>query len=147
MLFRSAREMGAMETINSTKCTDLIEHIKTLTHGGAHVSVDAFGSQTTCFNSIGNLRKRGKHIQVGLMTGEHQHPKVPMDRVLANELEIIGSHGMQAFKYPEMLEMIKNGKLNPQKLIERTITLEESTTALPKMDRFDNIGILVINSF
>ena len=81
------------------------------------------------------------------MTGDHQHPKVPMDKVLANELEIIGSHGMQAFKYPEMLEMIINGKLNPKKLIERTITLEESTSALPKMDRFENKGILVINSF
>ncbi|MCK5210159.1 MAG: zinc-binding dehydrogenase, partial [Cyclobacteriaceae bacterium] len=134
-------------TINTTKCPNLIEHIKTITHGGAHVSVDALGSQTTCFNSIDNLRKRGKHIQVGLMTGDHQHPKVPMDKVLANELEIIGSHGMQAFKYPEMLEMIINGKLNPQKLIERTITLEESTSALPRMDRFENIGILVINSF
>jgi alcohol dehydrogenase len=81
------------------------------------------------------------------MTGAHQHPKVPMDKVLANELEIIGSHGMQAFKYPEMLDMIKNGKLMPQKLIERTISLEESTSALPNMDRFENKGILVINSF
>jgi alcohol dehydrogenase len=142
-----AREMGAMATINATTSPNIIEHIKTLSHGGAHVSVDALGSQSTCFNSIANLRKRGKHIQVGLMTGEHQHPKVPMDKVLANELEIIGSHGMQAFKYPEMLDMIKRGKLKPQNLIERTITLEESTSALTKMDSFENKGILVINSF
>lgn len=142
-----AREMGAIATVNAMKCPDLIEHIKTITHGGAHVSVDALGSQATCFNSIANLRKRGKHIQVGLMTGEHAHPIIPMDKVVANELEIIGSHGMQAFKYPEMLEMIKNGKLDPRKLIERTISLEESTTALPRMDRFENKGVLVINSF
>lgn len=142
-----AREMGAMATINATTSPNIIEHIKTLSHGGAHVSVDALGSQSTCFNSIANLRKRGKHIQVGLMTGEHQHPKVPMDKVLANELEIIGSHGMQAFKYPEMLDMIKRGKLKPQNLIERTITLEEATSALTKMDSFENKGILVINSF
>lgn len=142
-----AREMGAMATINATTSPNIIEHIKTLSHGGAHVSVDALGSQSTCFNSIANLRKRGKHIQVGLMTGEHQHPKVPMDKVLANELEIIGSHGMQAFKYPEMLDMIKQGKLKPQNLIERSITLEESTSALTNMDSFENKGILVITSF
>jgi alcohol dehydrogenase len=70
-----------------------------------------------------------------------------MDKVLANELEIIGSHGMQAFKYPEMLDMIKRGKLKPQNLIEKTITLEESTSALTRMDSFENKGILVINSF
>ena len=142
-----ALEMGAVATVNSAKTTDVVEHIKTLTHGGAHVSADAFGSQSTCYNSIANLRKRGKHIQVGLMTGEHRHPKIPMDKVIASELEILGSHGMQAFKYPQMLEMIKNGKLNPQKLIGKTITLEESVTALPRMDRFENRGILVINSF
>jgi alcohol dehydrogenase len=142
-----AKELGAIATINANKSTDIIDQVKSLTHGGAHVSVDAIGSQPTCFNSIANLRKRGKHIQVGLMTGDHRHPKVPMDQVLANELEIIGSHGMQAYKYPEMLKMINDGKLNPQKLIERTITLEESTTELPNMDRFENKGVLVINSF
>lgn len=142
-----AKEIGAFATINAVKSPDIIEHIMTLTNGGAHVSIDALGSQTTCFNSINNLRKRGKHIQVGLMTGKHRHPKVPMDKVLANELEIIGSHGMQAFKYPEILDMIKNGKLHPQKLIERTITLEESTIALPEMNKFESKGVLVINSF
>lgn len=142
-----AKEIGAFATINAVKSPDIIEHIMTLTNGGAHVSVDALGSQTTCFNSINNLRKRGKHIQVGLMTGKHRHPKVPMDKVIANELEIIGSHGMQAFKYPEILDMIKNKKLHPQKLIERTITLEESTIALPEMNKFESKGVLVINSF
>jgi len=142
-----AKEMGAVTTINATQTNDVVGHIKSLTNGGAHVSVDALGSQSTCFNSVSNLRKRGKHIQVGLMTGNHQHPKIPMDEVLANELEIIGSHGMQAFKYPKMLEMIKNGKLHPEKLIEKTITLEESTIALPNMDKFENKGVLVISSF
>ena len=142
-----AQEMGASITINATNKNDIVEHIKSLTNGGAHVSVDALRSQITCFNSISNLRKRGKHIQVGLMTGNHQHPKVPMDKVVENELKIIGSHGMQAYKYPEMLEMIKSGKLNPEKLIEKTISLEEATIALPNMNKFENKGILVINSF
>jgi alcohol dehydrogenase len=70
-----------------------------------------------------------------------------MDLVIANELEILGSHGMQAFKYPEMLEMIKAGRLSPEKLIERTISLEESVRILPEMNQFKNSGITVINSF
>lgn len=142
-----ARELGAVATINASTSADVVEQVRTLTHGGAHVSLDALGSQTTCFNSIANLRKRGKHVQVGLMTGSHQHPNIPMDQVLANELEILGSHGMQAYKYPELLEMIRNGRLRPDKLIERTISLQEATTALPAMDTFENKGVLVINSF
>ena len=142
-----AKELGAFATVNGTNNSNIIEEIKDLTNGGAHVSLDALGSQTTCFNSIANLRKRGKHIQIGLMTGDHQHPTVPMDKVLANELEIIGSHGMQAHKYPEMLDMIKNGKLRPEKLIGKTISLEEATILLPNMNKFEGIGISVIDSF
>jgi len=141
-----AKALGATHTINASH-QDVIGTIKELTSGGVHVSLDALGSQETCFNSIANLRKRGKHIQVGLMTGNHQHPKIPMDRVLADELEIIGSHGMQAFRYSEMLQMIKNGQLQPEKLIERTISLQEAATALPEMNNFNNKGVLVINTF
>lgn len=142
-----ARELGATHTVDAARCEDVVSEIKSLSQGGAHVSLDALGSQQTCFNSVANLRKRGKHIQVGLMTGDHRHPRVPMDLVVANELEILGSHGMQAFRYADMLEMIQIGKLHPHKLIERTITLEEAAPALPAMDRFEQRGVLVINQF
>ncbi|MDU8885029.1 zinc-dependent alcohol dehydrogenase family protein [Yeosuana sp. MJ-SS3] len=142
-----AKKLGAISTINGFNNPHIVEQVKSLTKGGAHVSMDALGSATTCFNSIANLRKRGRHIQVGLMTGGHTNAKVPMDKVLANELKIIGSHGMQAYKYPELLEMIKNGKLHPEKLIEKTISLEESTQALPNMNKFDHKGVWLIDSF
>ena len=140
------RQLGANATINA-KNNNVVEAIKDITKGGAHVSMDALGSEITCLNSIASLKKRGKHIQVGLMTGSHKHLNIPMDRILADELEIIGSHGMQAHKYPEMLKMIVDGKLHPEKLIEKTITLEEAIIALPNMNKFQNKGVLVINSF
>jgi alcohol dehydrogenase len=142
-----AKQLGATSIINASNNTNVVDAVKTITNGGAHVSMDALGSSETCFNSISGLRKRGKHIQVGLMTGDHRHPNVPMDRILADELEIIGSHGMQAHKYPEMLKMIVEGKLHPEKLIERTISLQEATTALPDMNKFEHKGLLVIDSF
>lgn len=142
-----AAEVGASYTFNSSEQTEIPEQIRSLTKGGAHVSLDALGSQETCFNSISCLRKRGRHIQVGLMTDDHIHPKVPMDRLIANELEIIGSHGMQAYKYPEMLEMIRSGSLQPQKLIGDTISLKEAAVLLPEMNSFDHKGILVIDKF
>ncbi len=142
-----AKELGAVATIKDAQNIDIVEQVKTISQGGVHLSVDALGSPVTCYNSIANLRKRGKHIQVGLMTGNHKSPKVPMDKILANELEIIGSHGTQAYKYPEMLEMIKNGKLQPEKLIEKTISLQEATLALPNMNKFDHKGVLVIDTF
>ena len=142
-----ARSLGARETINATESNDVVESVRSMTKGGAHVSIDALGSPVTCFNSIANLRKRGKHVQVGLMLADHSHPPVPMDRIIAHELEIIGSHGIQAYKYSALLEMIKSGKLHPEKLIGKTISLDESAEELTNMNNFDSTGVTVINKF
>jgi alcohol dehydrogenase len=142
-----AQSIGAVATINAVRNSDIIQQVRELTKGGAHVSIDALGSPTTCFNSIGNLRKRGKHIQVGLMLADFRHPKIPMDRVIADELEILGSHGMQAYNYPLLMDMIQNGKLSPEKLIGKTISLEEAVTELPDMDNFRGVGVTVIDRF
>jgi alcohol dehydrogenase len=142
-----ARSVGANATLNATESKDVVEAVRSITNGGAHVSMDALGSPVTCFNSIANLRKRGKHIQVGLMLADHSRPAVPMDKVIANELEIIGSHGIQAYKYSMLLEMINSGKLHPQKLIGKTISLDESPEALSNMNSFAGMGVTVINKF
>ena len=141
-----AASIGAIATVNSLK-VDTIQTVREITNGGANVSIDALGHPETCFNSIASLQKRGRHIQVGLMEAEHRHPIIPMDKVIANELEILGSHGMQAFKYAEMLEMIRQGKLEPNKLIGKTISLEESLHELTDMNNFRGVGISVIDSF
>jgi alcohol dehydrogenase len=142
-----AKKVGAAVLINSQNVDNIPNEIKKITGRGAHLSLDALGSQETCFNSVSCLRKRGKHIQVGLMTGDHKHPKIPMDKVVAHELEILGSHGMQSFRYNEMFEMIKAGKLNPALLVGKTILLEEAPGALMNMDRFENLGVTVIDKF
>ena len=142
-----AKKCGAGFLINARKNKNVPDEIRKLTVRGAHLSIDALGSQETCFNSVSCLRKRGKHIQVGLMTGDHKHPRIPMDKVVAHELEIQGSHGMQAFRYTDMFEMIKSGMLNPELLVGKTISLEETPKALVEMDRFENIGVTVINKF
>jgi len=142
-----AAEMGAMVTLNSAEHADLEQAIRDVSHGGVHISVDALGSAGTCVNSINSLRKRGKHIQVGLMAGKDMMPAVPMARVIAWELEILGSHGMQAFRYDDMLQMVLSGKLKPEKLVQKTVRLEEGASELIEMDSFRNDGITVINQF
>jgi alcohol dehydrogenase len=142
-----ARSLGAVATLNAATTGNIVKAVMGITNGGAHVSIDALGSPTTCFNSIANLRRRGRHIQVGLMLADHNHPAIPMDKVIAKELEIYGSHGMQAYKYPALLAMIQAGKLSPQKLVVKRISLEESLDDLVNMDNFAALGVTVIDKF
>ena len=142
-----ARELGATAVVNAAKVTDVAAAVIEITGGGAHVSLDALGHPTTCFNSIANLRKRGRHVQVGLMLAEHSTPAVPMDKVIANELEVLGSHGMSAHRYDAMLAMIVSGKLAPEKLVAQTVNLEQAIEVLTGMERSDAPGIAVITDF
>ena len=141
------KSIGAVYTVNGKRIQNIPESIQTLTSGGAHLTVDALGSQQTCRDSILSLRKRGRHVQVGLLLGNEANPSLPMGKVISDELEIIGSHGMQAHRYPEMLEMILNEKLQPKKLIGRTVDLEEGAEILTQMNSFPSNGVMVIDKF
>ncbi|WP_148613419.1 zinc-binding dehydrogenase [Nocardioides rubriscoriae] len=111
--------------------------------GGAHVAVDAVGSEQTCADAIHSLRRRGRHVQVGLLPPVAGHPRVPMDRVIAWELDLLGSHGMAAADYPAMLALIEIGRLRPELLVERTVGLEEAASLLPDLDRATVAGMTV----
>lgn len=142
-----ARRLGALATLDATQVASVPAAVRELTGGGAHVSLDALGHPTTCCNSIASLRKRGKHIQVGLLLGDQATPALPMDLVIAHELEILGSHGMQAHRYDVLLAMVRQGTLAPERLIGREISLAESCAALMQMDSFQGTGVTVITRF
>ena len=140
-----ARRCGANDLLDASK-SEVVSAIRDLS-GGVHVSLDALGSKQTCWNSVKCLRKRGRHVQVGLMAGPDADPPIPMGVVIANELELIGSHGMQAFEYGRMLSMIEAGTLNPSMLISDRITLTEAASLLPGMHEFPGTGVTVIDRF
>src|SRR6266566_2171044 len=103
--------------------------------GARVVAVDAFGSAATAAASVRSVRRRGRHVQVGLLHGAASTPPIPMDQVIARELEIYGSHGMAAHEYPAMLALITSGALRPEQLVGRVIGLEDAGAALAAMDR------------
>ncbi|MEM9248169.1 MAG: zinc-dependent alcohol dehydrogenase family protein [Pseudomonadota bacterium] len=138
-----AQALGAVRTIDG-RDTDVAGAIRETTKGGAHVSLDALGHPVTMTNSILCLRPRGKHIQVGLMLGDHAAPAVPMPKIVAQEIELLGSHGMQAHRYGAMLDLVESGKLDPARLVGDRIRLEDAPDALMGMDRFRSVGATVI---
>lgn len=113
--------------------------------GGTHVAVDAVGTEQTCADSILSLRRRGRHVQVGLLPPVEGHPRVPMARVIGWELDLLGSHGMAAADYPELLALIESGALAPQRLIERVVSLADVAELLPAMETATPAGMTIID--
>jgi threonine dehydrogenase-like Zn-dependent dehydrogenase len=83
---------------------------------------------------VRSLRRRGRHVQIGLLLGAAATPPVPMDLVIARELEIYGSHGMAARDYPPMLAQVADGTLRPGLLVGEIIGLDQAGAALAAMD-------------
>ena len=138
-----ARACGAETVIDAKATPDVAAAIRDVTGGGTQVSIDSLGSPATCRNSILSLRKRGRHIQVGLLLGAESEPQVPMSQVIARELEIRGTHGLQAREYAGMLELITTGRLDPGKLLGKTIALSQVGAELAVMDSFPGVGVTV----
>ncbi|WP_371999797.1 zinc-dependent alcohol dehydrogenase family protein (plasmid) [Tistrella mobilis] len=142
-----ARSLGAVASIDATGNGNVPGQVHEITRGGAQLSIDALGHPATCVNSILSLGRRGRHVQIGLLLADQARPAIPMDRVIAWELELLGSHGMQAHRYPAMLEMIRRGRLQPEKLIGARVDLDEGTRLLTMMDRFPGTGVTIIDRF
>jgi alcohol dehydrogenase len=96
----------------------------------ADVSLDCFGSRAALAASIGCLRPRGRHVQVGLLGGDDAAPRVDMGRVVGLELQLLGSHGMAAASYPELLALVADGTLAPQRLLRDRIGLAQAPQRL-----------------
>jgi threonine dehydrogenase-like Zn-dependent dehydrogenase len=142
-----ARDLGAEAAVDAGRDPDPAAAIREITGGGAQVSIDAAGSPATAVNSVRGLRRRGRHVQVGLLLGPAATPPIPMDLVTARELEIYGSHGMAAGQYPPMLALVADQTLRPDLLLGQVIGLEDAGTALAAMDQPSSAaGITVIKA-
>jgi D-arabinose 1-dehydrogenase-like Zn-dependent alcohol dehydrogenase len=141
-----ARDCGAVAAVNAAGLAPehLAAAVREATAGGAHLSLDALGSQDTCATGIRSLRRRGRHVQVGLLPAVLGAPALPMDRVIAYELEVLGSHGMAAHAYPQLLGLITAGVLRPDRLVTQHLPLDAAPDALAALDRPDLPGIRLV---
>ena len=137
-----AARLGAEHVVLADPSTPAA--ITDLTGGGADVSIDAVGSSTTSTDAVLSLRRRGRHVQVGLLSAD-QLPVLPLDRVLAWELDILGSHGMSAADYPGMLDLVASGALRPQALLSGAVSLETGAAMLPDAETASPTGITVVH--
>lgn len=142
-----AKTLGATAVLNAAEIDDIPAAIHELTGRGAHQSLDMLGSRVTCVNSIRSLRKRGRHVQVGLLAGADATPPIPLELAISRELVLVGSHGLQASYYPELLNLVTTGQLNLTPLLNKTISLSEAPQALEAMGSFAGNGITVIDRF
>jgi len=137
-----AEQVGAVETVRADQTDDVPGAVRALTDGGAHVSVDALGRAETCRNSVGCLRARGRHVQVGLTTDAEQgEVSLPVDDITRWDVSVLGSRGMPPSRYDELLRLVASGRLDPGALVTQRVGLEAVSDRLAAMTDYETRGI------
>jgi D-arabinose 1-dehydrogenase-like Zn-dependent alcohol dehydrogenase len=143
-----ARSLGAAATVDAG-AGDPVAAVRSLTGGGAHVAlVDAVGIAATCQGALLSLRRRGRHVQAGLTGGaERGVVALPVDAIVARELTVLGTYGMPAGRFPELLRLVEGGRLRPDALVTRTVPVEAAGEVLAAMGAFQTLGVTVIDGW
>ncbi len=142
-----ARDLGATATLDAHSAGDVGAAVRDLTHGGAHVSLDALGITATFHNSLKSLRKMGRHVQIGMPLGAHATPDLPLlDLVYSRQITLHGTRGIGAHRFAALFDMIAAGRLDPARLITRRIGLSGLGAALAAMDGYGGgAGVTVVD--
>lgn len=124
-----AETLGARWTVSSRdkSVADTVSEIDRLVPESVTVSVDALGHESTLSIAVRSLGRRGRHVQIGLLS---EPPRVPMGEIIARELALYGSHGMSAQDYPALMAAVRSGELRPHEIVTSRIRLDEVPDAL-----------------
>ena len=136
-----AAALGADIAIDASGIDDVGAAVHEATDG-AHVSVDCLGHAATARNSVLGLRALGRHVQIGLFPAAMA--EFAISRVIRDELEVLGVHGLSASRFREVLALMHDGSLDPSAMITRRISLDEVPAALPAMGGFSSPGVTVV---
>ena len=141
-----AKSLGACATIDAKGEKAPAEVVRRITGGGANVALDALGSEETCRNALLSLGKRGRHVQVG-MSESQDTLALPVDVMIERELSLLGCKGMPAVNLDLLLRLVASGRLQPMRLVSKTVPLEETSAVLQDMSGFNTQGLVVIDRF
>jgi len=130
-----SRELGAHHVLSGGP--DLVEEVKDLTRGGAHVVIDfvgELGAEQVCWQM---LRKGGAHFIVGY-GGKIEVPTLHM---IVNEISIAGS---LVGNYSELVELMELNAEGRVKLHSRRYSLDNINAAIADFKNRQIVGRGVI---
>jgi threonine dehydrogenase-like Zn-dependent dehydrogenase len=125
-----ALEFGATELVTE-RGAEGVARINDLTEGlGAHSVIEAVGSQEAMMQAIRATRPGG---HVGFVGVSHD-VQIPGDELFFAEVHLMGGPAPVRRYLPELIDLIWNRKINPGKVFDLTLPLEQVAEGYRAMD-------------
>jgi threonine dehydrogenase-like Zn-dependent dehydrogenase len=128
-----AREYGATDVIVE-RGDDGVEKLKELTGGlGAHSVIEAVGTQESMMQAIRATRPGGHVGYVGYVGVAHD-VSLPGEELFFSEVHLLGGPAPVRRFLPELIKLIGNREIDPGKVFDLTLPLEQAAEAYAAMD-------------
>jgi threonine dehydrogenase-like Zn-dependent dehydrogenase len=126
---RLAREFGATDIIEE-RGGDGVARIKDLTNGlGVHSVIEAVGTRESMLQAIGSVRPGGHVGYVGVTHGD-----LPGDQLFFSHAHIHGGPAPVRRFLPELTDLISNRTIDPGKVFDLTLPLDQVADGYRAMD-------------
>jgi threonine dehydrogenase-like Zn-dependent dehydrogenase len=125
-----AREFGATDIVTE-RGDEGVARIRDMTDGlGAHSVVEAVGTQEAMMQAIRSTRPGGHVGFVGVSHGV----QIPGQELFFAEVHLLGGPAPVRRFLPELIDLVWNGKINPGKVFDLTLPLEQVAEGYRAMD-------------
>jgi S-(hydroxymethyl)mycothiol dehydrogenase len=142
-----ARDFGATHTVNAGR-EDVVEAVRTHTGGfGADVCIEAVGNPKVLEQCFFARDLAGTVVQVGVPTPTMKLPDLPM-------IEFFGRGGalkpswygdcLPSRDFPTLIELYLQGRLDLDRFVSETISLDDVEEAFHKMERGEVLRSVVL---
>ncbi len=135
-----ARTLGAAEAINPDQIERVDKHVKKLTGGGVDVAFEAIGTPDTIRLGSDLLRRGGRLCVIGF---SHQDVSLSAAKIMFYELDVVGSLGCGGSLYPEIIDLVREGRLNLDPIVSGTLPLSDINEGFDRMRRGEGIRWVV----
>ena len=134
-----AREFGATDIV-AERGDDGVAKLKELTGGlGAHSVIEAVGTQESMMQAIRSTRPGG---HVGYVGVAHD-VQVPGEELFFSHVHLHGGPAPVRRFLPELIDLIWNRQIDPGKVFDLTLPLEQAAEGYRAMDERRAIKVLL----
>ena len=127
---RSSREFGATDIVTE-RGDEGVARIKELTQGiGADSVLECVGTQESMMQAIGSTRKGGYMAYVGVPHGV----ELKGEELFYAHVHLHGGPAPVRRFLPELIDLVWKGKINPGKVFDLTLPLDQVAEGYRAMD-------------
>lgn len=125
-----ARSFGATDIVEE-RGKQGVQRVRELTGGlGAHSTVEAVGTEESMHQAIGSTRPGGHLGHVGVAHGV----KIDGRRLFFSTINMLGGPAPVRRFLPELIELIMSGEIDPGRVFDLVLPIEEAAEAYRAMD-------------